>query len=416
MNMSAQQAGEMITSITELKQFYESGRQQMQPFLLHSNQSNRVELEVGAGKQFGHPAEAADHINNSIFARSVLWVILIDAGIYRFPLAATRVMYFDRGIYFEIIGAGADKSEVVLELNSEYHDWFITAINGSQGVIKNLTIKDPRGLDNARINRVNGRNHVNNNAGGIVHGAVAKRNSSLIFDYVHFQNCWHTVGADDHSEVYIYNCTGTNVVHGPYSWSTSNIYSNLCDWAGVGASGGTRIGNGFSMAHGGLASCQGINIRGFQFGVYAQWGANVHFNRHHGWGGDDGRTVINEVGSKIEDCDRGLDVHWGSTAGLGNIAVNNITSHVLHATQNSSVYMAPTCVGDGAASGINVRHGTRVVANRSVWRNITGKAFDAYYNSEIHAAGTAEKFVNVGTGYSPTGAFVAGNYGSYIYR
>jgi hypothetical protein len=416
MSTTQEQITDLIGGYTDLKDYFEQVRGEMQPFMAAVEHPNRVTLEVGAGKQFAHPVDACLHINNHVMSNNMAWRVVISSGIYGFPYKGHRGCHLHHGKQVELVGSTGKAADVIFEGRSEHHDWLLVGDHHCHLRVNHITFRDSRALTPSRVEAVEKRNYVNNNAGGIVHGVLVRYGSLLSIGHCQFDHLWHAIGLHDNSQAYIGQCAGNHIISG--LWSSQSSFSNMvrCQWTGVGnPSESWRRGHGVAMRHGSVLHAHGNVIRNYQYGIVNHWHSDVHFHRAHGWGGSDGRTPVDIIDGLIENCHRGVSVWHNSGGNFSHLSIRNSRHIAFETGMGSSAHAHSNVTIDGASIGFYCRHNASIVANNAVVRNCSNTGFHAAQFGEIHAGGTKAHVSGNGADYSPSASHTLGNYSGQIY-
>ena len=416
MTTTPEQITDLISGYTDLKDYFESCREDMQPFMAAVRHPHQVTLEVGADKEFAHPIEACLHLNHHAMANNIAWKIVIDPGIYPFPYQDHRGCTIDHGKQVEITSRSGNAADVVFEGHSEHHDWLVRAEHQCHLTISHITFRDARQLTRNRIDAVNQRNYVENNAGGIVHGVLVTNSSSLNIAHCQFSDLWHAIGLQVNSQATIDQCNGTAIGHAVFLWQTSFARMTRCQWTGViDDDSNWHYGTGVGVSHSSVLHANGNRLKNFHHGVHCHWSSDAHFHRAHSWGGSDGRTPVDIVNGRIENCHHGVHVWHSSGGNFSNLSIINSRSHAFVTGCGSSTYAHHNVTIDGAHDGFYCRHSASIVANHAVVKNCRATAFVAAYLAEIHAGGTRAHVSGNAHNYSPGASHTPGNHGGQIY-
>jgi hypothetical protein len=409
-------AEQTIDDTVDLTGMMDARLQSYEDFKVSLDNSNPVIVEVGEGKQFEHPADMATHINNRGM-NGEHWKVIIHPGVYTFPHDGIQGCHFHHNKHVEIVSSTDNAADVVLQNNSEHHAWLVIGDYNCHLDISHITFRDSRELTSTRVGAVDNRDHVNNNAGGIVHGVRVRYGSHLRIAHCNFNHVWHAIGLHDNSQAYIEYCVGNNVGYGLYSWRNSYTNMKRCQWTGIGdpADDSWRKGTGVGINHSSVLHANGNTIKNFYYGVASYWSSDVHFHRFHNWGGDDGRTPVDIVNGVIENCHHGVSVWYSSGGRFNHLSILNSRSHAFRTGCGSSTYANSNVTIDGADIGFYCRHNASIVANDSMVKNCTSYGFHAAYLSEIHAGSTQAHVSGNGTNYSPAASHTLGNHAGQIY-
>jgi hypothetical protein len=416
MSTSSDQIADLISGYTDLKDYFEQYREEMQPFMAAVQHPNKVTLEVGAGKAFAHPVDAYLHINNHAMANNIAWNMVVYPGVYTFPYKGYHTCHFRYSKQVTIRSSTNNAADVVFESNSERHHWLIIGDHNCHINIRHISFRDTRELTSDRIVAVNNRNYVDNDAGGVVHGVLVRYGSTLNITQCQFNHLWHTIALHDSSQAYIDRCIGTNVTDGPISWRNGFVRMLRCQWTGVGdPDDDLRHGVGSRMRHGSVLHANGTVIDNFSIGLESYWNSDMHFNRFQQWGGSDGRTPINIVNGHVENCRNGVRVVHNSGGHFTNLTIANSLAIAFATSYGSNAFAHSGVTIDGADYGFYCRHNASIVANNAVVSNCLSYGFHAAYFGEIHANSTTANVSGNGTDYSPETSHTLGNYSGQIY-
>lgn len=416
MTATHEQITDLISGYTDLKQYFETYRSQMQPFLAAVEHPHQVTLEVGEGKAFAHPVDAYLHIHNHAMNHNIAWKMVVYPGVYSFPYKGRQGCHFHHSKHVTIVSSTNKAADVIFEGNGEHHAWLLIGDHHCHLIIRHITFRDTRKLTSSRVDAVNNRNYVNNNAGGINHGVLVRYGSTLSIAHCQFQDLWHSISLHDSSQAYIDECNGINTCHGVWLSRTSFAQMNKCQWTGVGdIADSWRYGGGVGTFHGSVLHARGNMIKNFNVGVYGHWSSNVHFNRFYRWGGTDGRTPVDIVNGHIEQCRHGVHVWHHSGGHFTDLSILSSQSHAFLTGMSSSTYAHSNVIIDGADIGFYCRHSASIVANTATVRNCRSYGFHAAYLSEIHAASTQAHVSGNANNYSPAASHTPGNHAGQIY-
>ena len=201
MPTTPEQITDLISGYTDLKNYFEEARTEMQPFMAAVQHPNQVTLEVGTGKAFAHPVDAWLHIQSHVMANNIAWRMVIYPDVYEFPYKGHHTCHFQHSKQVEIVSSTNNAADVVWQSNTEgTGHWLITADYNCYLTVNHITFRDNRAMTKDRVIAISERNFVNNNAGGWANGISGHFNSTLRINSCQFTNLWHAVVIHDSSQ------------------------------------------------------------------------------------------------------------------------------------------------------------------------------------------------------------------------
>ncbi|MFT5702894.1 MAG: hypothetical protein ACI9TO_000248 [Rickettsiales bacterium] len=377
-----------------------------------------VILTVGAGKEFAHPVDAANHINNSNLAGDKVWKIQIDPGVYEFPHNGIHEMRFVHYKNVQIHGTSTNAGDTIFKYVGDNHAWLIIGDRHSHLDVRNISFKGDNPITNEFISKIRDRSLRSGMAGaGYAHGILNRYNSTSHIENCNFNNIWHATHCHDHCFMYLLDVTGTNLYGGVYAVSQSHIYVRKSSFTGIGGAltGSSAPWSGATAHHTSSIFCYGVEIRDFHAGVYSHWGSNFHFHKHYDYA-DDGITQTNIKNGLIENCNYGIHVWHHSGGNVNDTLIKNMEGIAVTVGNTSDIHAHSNVTIDGASNGFYAIHNSSIQANDSAVKNCRNIAYYSSNKSEIHANSTRDKVSGNVTNYSPATHAVLGNYTSYVYQ
>jgi hypothetical protein len=392
---------------------YEDKFQELQAWKDTIQKSSPITLEVGSGKEFAHPVDAANHINNSSLTGDNHWIIRIDPGVYEFPHNGVSGMAFSDHKIITITGTSGNVEDVIFRhINHDYFVWFILAERNTYVTVAHISFEEINPITNSLIDQFrNGSLKSGMEGAGRSGGIICRYNSNANIYNCNFTNLWHCIYCHDNCHMSVNHINGTRLYSGGYCHSSSRIHISKSSFEGIG---GILDGNpspwlGLGANSSSTLICYGINIKGFQIGIRSHWGSDVHFFKTTSYESD-GVTLF-DINGHIENCHHGIHCYYHSIVNVRNTLIQNIEDVAITAGKSSHIDAQSNVIVDGAHYGYFCGYNSFMDANDSSAENCQ-TAYRATNQSGIQALRTTVS--NNEINYSPAISEVSDNYDSLI--
>jgi hypothetical protein len=393
---------------------YEDKFQELQAWKDTIQKSSPITLEVGSGKEFAHPVDAANHINSSSLTGENRWIIKIDPGVYEFPHNGVSNLRFSYYKHVEINGTSSNADDVTFKYVGTSHTYLIMGEKHSNIYVRSISFKGPNPVTNSFISQILDKTlEAGEVGGGYVSGILCSTSSYSYVNNCNFNDIWYTIYATDNSLMHVYNINAENLYTGLIASTNSRIYINNSSFKGSDINLEEKyVSNaGIRARHLSNIWGYGIEIKGFAVGVRSEWGSNCHLGQ---------RSYIDSNGEEasknflIENCHYGALFSNNSVGDVNSILIKNMTSYGIYAVDCSNLRADGDVTVDGALVGYFAHHMSSINANGTTVKNC-GTGYLSTYKSEVYAAGTISNVLGNDLDHSPSVDRTLGNYDSYMY-